>query len=1135
MKTIEKLLRLGVLAVLVALLPAPLWADDSEIFFAEAAASEDENKPAANVMLLLDTSGSMRYCATGSNANWCSDYTNRRINMLVTAVNTLLDGVQDGVSVGVSRFRYRNGSNGGAEILVPVTEVTPDSKQVLKAQVSALNSAGTSSSGSGSPEGGTPTAEAYMELARYMMGKSPYYDSSSDRDVCVAYGSEEYNCRDVVTGYGEYVELVSPATCNPSLNTCRAEYGSWRDIAGSCDSTQPTCQEVQGSWQAIAGTCNTYDNNCRINGYGDWYDIAGTCSTWYDDCRRFNWSDWTTTISSGANDRNCPEVDTSTFERDQQRSGRTRYCRERTRQYQMRDPLYEQRAVEYQERDARFFERDEVLEEVCDARPVCINSEPLVSGGNYVSPMNLNNECETNHVVIFTDGTPSGDDPGNHSFVNCSGDSSYQCQGEISRYLNRAEQTPASSASNAKNRPVKTYNIGLHMGTNVSSMRSVSTDGADGTFNATDAASLATAFNSIFDLIAEDSRSFASPGVAVNQMNRLQHLNELYYAVFKPQKSSVWKGNLKRFEIENGAIHGVDGPAVDPDTGYFSANATSFWTSEAQSPDGPDVNKGGARERIGTRTLKYTDAAGVMQTLDWDNANDPTFFGLPAASTQLDDLKAQLQVIWGDPLHSEPALVNYGTTAENNVIFASTNAGMMHAVDSQTGVERFAFMPKQLLERADEFTVNARPLAANNSRQTYGMDGSWTPWRRPGATPIAAPRAVYLYGGMRRGGYSYFGLNVSNLNSPSLLWQIDRGDTGFERLGQTWSQPTLTQVMVNSVKTPVLVFGGGYSPADHDSKQGMVRNSGDVMGNSIYVVNALTGDLLWSAGANESGAGSTTVSAMKWAIPAGLSVVDYDFDGVADNLYFGDLGGQVFRVDFDDANVTSSAVRVLAQLSSSTRADGNRRFFYPPAVAFHQDETSGDKVLYVTMGSGYRAHPLDEAVDDYFYVIKDSSALEGEAPAEVFTGSDLATLSSEGTLATFGMNGWKLPLANDGEKATASPVVFDGRIFFTSYEPGSSGEADACSVRVGTSYLYVVGLVTGQGVTLSGEVVPRKRTLQQDVPPPTPALISDGENVLIVIGAEVAESGNIAGVGVRRGSWHQLQSGEPDAVPVPAP
>lgn len=224
MKAIEKLLQLGLLAALVALLPAPLFADDSEIFFAPVAAGDNENKPSANVMLLLDTSGSMRWCedeewnGTGRHrtVKWCATYATRRINMLVAAVNALIDGAQDGVRVGVSRFQ----SDGG-KILVPVVDLTPSSKAVLKAEVAALNSEGnnTSGFGEGSPSGGTPTAEAFTEVARYMMGMSTNYASSADRSVCVALGEEEYNCRDVFRGYTDFVELVSPATCDSRLET----------------------------------------------------------------------------------------------------------------------------------------------------------------------------------------------------------------------------------------------------------------------------------------------------------------------------------------------------------------------------------------------------------------------------------------------------------------------------------------------------------------------------------------------------------------------------------------------------------------------------------------------------------------------------------------------------------------------------------------------------------------------------------------------------------------------------------------------------------------------------------------------------------------------------------------------------
>lgn len=1140
----------------MALASHSVQADDTEIFFAEASADNASNRPVANVMFLLDTSGSMRWCENpidnyynSGNPYWCSDPDNRRINMLVEAVNNVLDNVQDGVRIGIGRF---NNDTDGGRVLVPVVEVNEDTKKVLRDTVSSLNAAGDSSNGgsTGEPRGGTPTATAYSEMARYMMGMTPRYGSGyPNTEVCTTYEDEEYNCRQEVVGYGDWEP--SATACNPADATCMRELGEPVETATPCDVSLDTCDADYGTWTDSADACDPSLDTCRVSDYGSWQTVA-SCDTSLDTCRRV-WTNWATTISSGANTGNCPTINTSDYEQRRVTSGfwiwTTTRCEERERIYQERQAEYQVRDVTYYERPVTYYTRDTIYDEVCDVNRVCTDTKKIVGDdGKYISPMDMNNECESNHVVIFTDGSPSSEDTRNWGFVDCSNTGSYTCQRRISGYLNQRSMFNGSVITNAKGRPVKTYNVGLYMGSNESNMESVSTDGDDGTHTADDAESLLDAFSSLLQLIAEESRSFASPGVAVNQMNRLQHLDQLYYAVFKPRKSSYWDGNLKRYRIEDGEIRGQNpGSAVDPDTGYFGTDTHSYWTTADDNPDGPDVTKGGAREQVeieGTRKLVYTDASQDMQTLAWDTQNNPTFYGLPFDATQddVDDLKETLKSMWGDPLHSEPTLVNYGGSAENNYIFVSTNGGMLHAISSQTGEEKFAFMPHQLISRADEFTVNRPGLGAGNARQLYGLDSSWTAWRRSGETAISAPDAVYLYGGMRRGGYSYFALDVSNLNSPDLMWQIDRGDTGFGRLGQTWSQPTFLAVKVNGVPTPALVFGGGYSPNDHDEKQGDSRGSGDQMGNAIYVVNALTGGLIWSASANGvDSANHTNVPEMRWSIPSTIAAVDVNFDGFDDFLYFGDLRGQVFRIDVDTSNVVDSEVHRIADFSGAS-ASQNRRFFYAPSIGYHEEETSGEEALYVAIGSGYRAHPLDETIDDYFFMIKDDTALYGQDPSEVLDMGDMIQLTGDMT-AEFSDKGWALPLTGDGEKATASPIIFGGRVFFTTYEPGVDGSGiEACEVKVGTSYLYIARMVSGAPSSLDdnvddsdpqnggGVVAQRKRELAIDVPPPTPTLVSDGENTLVVVGTEVVGEDDIGDTSVRRGSWYQLAPSDADKV-----
>src|SRR5690606_1841589 len=158
------------------------------------------------------------------------------------------------------------------------------------------------------------------------------------------------------------------------------------------------------------------------------------------------------------------------------------------------------------------------------------------------------------------------------------------------------------------------------------------------TINADSPESLLNAFLQNMDLIDEQSRSIAAPGVAVNTLNRFQHLDELYYAVFQPVESSFWEGNLKHYQMVNQAIHGKNGPAIDGGTGYFKTTSQSFWSS---SVDGADVIKGGARENVDGRRLFYSDPTGATiatRQLDWESTDSPdnAFFGLSSVTAEAD-------------------------------------------------------------------------------------------------------------------------------------------------------------------------------------------------------------------------------------------------------------------------------------------------------------------------------------------------------------------------------------------------------------------------------------------------------------------------------------------------------------------
>ncbi|KCX64468.1 neisseria PilC beta-propeller domain protein [Acinetobacter baumannii 754286] len=89
---------------------------------------------------------------------------------------------------------------------------------------------------------------------------------------------------------------------------------------------------------------------------------------------------------------------------------------------------------------------------------------------------------------------------------------------------------------------------------------------------------------------------------------------------------------------------------------------------------------------------------------------------------------------------------------------------------------------------------------------------------------------------------------------------------------------------------------------------------------------ANNGDLLWWSSANASAGGGadayTQNNDLKYSVVSQINAVDRDSDGLIDHLYFGDLGGQVFRVDLNNnavganaetqkANFATHVVRVL--------------------------------------------------------------------------------------------------------------------------------------------------------------------------------------------------------------------------------
>ncbi|WP_350582738.1 hypothetical protein, partial [Pseudomonas sp. HY2-MNA-CIBAN-0224] len=80
-------------------------------------------------------------------------------------------------------------------------------------------------------------------------------------------------------------------------------------------------------------------------------------------------------------------------------------------------------------------------------------------------------------------------------------------------------------------------------------------------------------------------------------------------------------------------------------------------------------------------------------------------------------------------------------------------------------------------------------------------------------------------------------------------------------------------------------------------------------GNAVYIADAKTGDVIWSISGRTSGASGKHIQVpeMKHSVVSKITTLDRDDDGMIDHLYFGDLGGQLFRVDLRNGQAISGS------------------------------------------------------------------------------------------------------------------------------------------------------------------------------------------------------------------------------------
>ena len=672
-------------------------------------------------------------------------------------------------------------------------------------------------------------------------------------------------------------------------------------------------------------------------------------------------------------------------------------------------------------------------------------------------------------------------------------------------------------------------------------------------FDAKDATAFRKALADILNEIQAVNSVFVSASLPVSVNTQGTYLNQVYMGMFRPDRSPRWLGNLKEYKILQNATTGAlyladskNNATVNPTTGFITPSAQSFWTADntywakksptkpSDLPDGDIVEKGAAGEQLRTKILTAQDprnmftcpmnadcpkgplsvkfttanvtgveaqfgvtAAQLPAMVNWirgqDNVNGTPCNNLVAPCTWTSH-STEVGPGWpttarpsvhGDVLHSRPVVLNYTTLGPH--IFYGSGDGTLRGTKGgralTDGNELWSFVApefygkfKRLRDAAPEVkfptSVVADPLNPPLPKD-YFFDGAIGAYQSPDLSK------AYIFATARRGGRFIYGFEVSDPANPSVLWKLSPALGGdFTELGQSWSEPKAFKVKAST--DPVIMFGAGYATTEDTNPAGVAT-----MGRGVFVVNAKTGDLIRFFQTSNDGFKITS------PVPSDVAVIDHDFDTYADRAYVGDMGGNIWRMDIDDADPSQWKMYKFASLGP------NRKFFFRPDVVI---SASFDLVL---VGSGNREDPTNTTTTDNFYLLKDpKTGKDGSGQVPIL----VTDLGAPGTDIT-AKKGWVRDL-RVGEKVVNAPLSIGGIVYFSTNRPTPLAvDPTTCSPNLGEARAYALDFLTGLSGRKPGSNDPDdvSTKLTGGGLPPSPVggvvQLDDGKLVDFVIGS----------------------------------
>jgi len=619
-------------------------------------------------------------------------------------------------------------------------------------------------------------------------------------------------------------------------------------------------------------------------------------------------------------------------------------------------------------------------------------------------------------------------------------------------------------------------------------------------FFATDMQKLMEAFATIFQTIQDVSATGSAP--LVNPPKNAGGTGKLYSTGFKPSSTRQWTGFLSSYSITGDTItpdwEAGQLVSVRPNTGSNRRIiGTADWGSDGVASKIPETSFSGSNFKEYAENNALALKPFVAGNLDVDMVK---FINWVRGVDVWGETESGNRWKLGDPYHvglvevgAPQSLLTdsaYRTFAEDStintrtrVVYMHANDGMVHAFNSDTGKEEWAFIPPNVLNYPRLMgtkLVSYDTWVSDDKRSIprYLLDG-----------PLIAEDILLngnyrtvLLGGLGRAGAGLYALDITVPETPSFLWSLENNVYDSQGMLRTenrtflkWtggngtassslntdasSSSTVPGRLRLTVSTPFIGTVDLETLSGLETKWVALLGAGaknfpaleeDEGGKAVIVLDMKDGSLEKEIIHNDLG-----------SVVAPLSVEAGPRPMRIRKFYLGDDQGAIFEGDLSSYDKSEWGLGKVFAPGESVPESGLFTIPYAVEVGMIKNRK------WLFWGTGDPDWLFGER-EGQCYVFGMNRSLSGSTS---FTLGDLPELVNiaedqyDDSVAV-SANGWRLSLG-EGEMVSTPAVLYRGYIFFATYTP----KTDPCAV--GDSSFYIMKADTGLGgfVTYTGDEI----------------------------------------------------------------